>query len=171
MSYAPHIRAYFQEFFNIYTGIGEWHGRLEKEVINTKKVRLPSGREYAFPNAERTAWGGVSFSTQWKNYPVQGHATADVVPCAVITVWREFKRLKLKSLLINCVHDSLVIDCHPDEIEVVVSILFDKLINVNKEFERRYGYKFNVPLACEVKVGDNWLTGKEVDNPHLEKAA
>ena len=60
--------------------------------------------------------GGSSYSTQIKNYPVQGFATADIVPIACINAYKMMKYSNVKSLLINTVHDSIVVDVHPDEI-------------------------------------------------------
>jgi DNA polymerase-1 len=157
----PHIQKYFSEFFNIYTGIGEWHQVLMEGVIRDKTVTLPSGRQYYWPDAQRRPGGGCTYATNVKNYPVQGHATADVVPISIITIDQELKKRGLKALLINSVHDSVVLDCPEDEVDEVMGILFDKMINVAKEFFRRYGYQFTVPLNCEIKVGVNWLEGKE----------
>ena len=40
-----------------------------------KDIDHAHDREYAFPYAERMPWGGSSYGTQIKNYPVQGLAT------------------------------------------------------------------------------------------------
>ncbi len=58
-----------------------------------KRVKLPTGREYSFPYAERMPWGGSSYATQIKNYPVQGFATADIVPLACIKIYELMKEL------------------------------------------------------------------------------
>ena len=50
---------------------------LEKEAVTTKLVKLPSGREYSFPDARWTEWGSATNRTAICNYPVQGFATAD----------------------------------------------------------------------------------------------
>ena len=39
-----------------------------------------------FQKQNACPWGGSSFSTQIKNYPVQGFATADIVPLACIGI-------------------------------------------------------------------------------------
>ena len=118
---------------------------------------MPSGREYAFPNAERTPWGGSSYSTQIKNYPVQGFATADIVPLACINIQKLFEENNLKSILINTVHDSIVTDVHPDEEEIATKLMkkgSEEVINSLKEI---YDIDFNVPLDTEIKMGKNWL--------------
>ena len=76
-----------------------------------EKITNKSGRQYAFPNVERKG-KRVTHFTMIKNYPVQGFATGDVVP--VLNEMHKRLRQK-KSCLVNTVHDSMVVDVHPDE--------------------------------------------------------
>lgn len=161
MSYAPHIRAYFQKFFDIYTGLKEYHNKLKTEAVTTGKIRIFTGREYAFPYARRNKWGSVSQSTQIVNYPVQGCATGDIVPCAFIALCRAMRKAGFKSVPINTVHDSIVVDVFPGEEDAVISVMRDVMTNVHTEIARRYGYVMRMPLAIEMKLGDNWLEGRE----------
>ena len=119
-------------------------------------VDIPSGREYYFPNAERTHWGST-YSTLIKNYPVQGFATGDIVPMACINIWKLMKQNKVRSLLINTVHDSVVADVHPDEQDLMISIFQDGCNNVKQSLMDYFQCDFNVPLDTEIKVGPNWL--------------
>ena len=52
-------------------GISEWHKRLANEILNTGKIKTPSGREFAWPDVQRRRNGSVTYFTQIKNYPVQ----------------------------------------------------------------------------------------------------
>jgi DNA polymerase I-like protein with 3'-5' exonuclease and polymerase domains len=108
---------YYKWFFDRYYQIRGWNIDLMNEAINYKRVRIVSGREYAFPHVKR-AWDGLAsypYRTQIVNYPVQGHATGDIVPLACIILHRNMKQLQMKSQFINTVHDSIVIDCFPGE--------------------------------------------------------
>ena len=109
-------KEYYQKFLEKYEDIAEWHKKLEDTAIKSKIVRLPSGREYYFPNIYRRKDGSSTQSTAVKNYPVQGFATADIVPIACINVWNLLKENNMKTLLINTVHDSVILDVHPDEL-------------------------------------------------------
>ena len=71
----------------------------------------------------RKKGGGVSYFTQIKNYPVQSFATADIVPLVLIMMEDRMREQNLKSLIVNTVHDSIVIDIHPDEYEKVMGVL------------------------------------------------
>jgi DNA polymerase I-like protein with 3'-5' exonuclease and polymerase domains len=129
-----------------------------------KRIKLPTGREYSFPYAERMPWGGSSYGTQIKNYPVQGLATADIVPLACIKIYKLMNEQRVKSLLINTVHDSIVADVYPGE-EAVMSKIFDQgTASVIPALKEYYGINFNVPLDTEIKMGYDWLNMKEINN-------
>ena len=74
-------RRYYKAFLDKYKDISKWHTELENKAIKTKMVTLPTGRQYCFPYIRRMSWGSSNYPTQVKNYPVQGFATADIVPC------------------------------------------------------------------------------------------
>ena len=150
-------KRYYTKFLEKYKDIKKWHEELQTEAIRFKRVKLPTGREYSFPYAERTPWGGSTYGTQIKNYPVQGFATADIVPIACYNVWELLKKRNMKSLLINTVHDSVILDAHPDEIHHVISIIKTGFSNVKDSLLKRYDCELNVPLDFEIKKGQNWL--------------
>jgi len=154
-------KRYYDAFKEKYKGISKWHEELQSNAIKYKVVKLPTGREYAFPYAQRQAWGGSSYGTQIKNYPVQGFATADIVPLACINIFRRMRELKLKSKLINTVHDSIVADVREDEIDSVKQCLREGCFEVIQSLQERYNIKFNVPLDTDLKIGYDWLNLKE----------
>ena len=155
-------KRYYRKFAEKYKGIAKWHEELQTEAIKLKRLKLPTGREYSFPYAERMPWGGSSYSTQIKNYPVQGFATADIVPLACIKIYELMKEQKVKSLLINTVHDSIVADVYPGEEAAMSKIFKQGTASVIPALKEYYGINFNVPLDTELKTGYNWLDIKEV---------
>ena len=162
MSGTESEKKYYKEFLVKYKDIAKWHDQLESDAINYKVVTLPSGREYAFPFARRMPWGSASNSTQIKNYPVQGFATADIVPLTCIAVDNLMIQNKVKSLMINTIHDSVLIDVHPNEEDLIVDIVKRGARNVVPMMKEYYDIDFNVPLDTDVKVGYNWLEMREV---------
>lgn len=162
--------AYYQAFGLKYARITQWHLELQREVLRTGCITLPTGRQYAFPGVKRTTYG-VTNATQIKNYPVQGYATADIVPIAMLLLHRYMKLHKVKSLLINTVHDSVVVDVYPGEEQLMCRLMYDAFMAVPQELFRRYRVRFKTPLEVELKLGPNWLTMKEVDVSTLPAAA
>ena len=155
-------KRYYTKFLEKYKDIKTWHEKLQSEAIRFKQIKLPTGREYAFPYAERTPWGGSTYGTQIKNYPVQGFATADIVPLACINIYKLMQEQKVKSLLVNTVHDSIVADVYPGEEDVMSKIFNQGTADVIPALKEYYKINFNVPLDTELKIGYDWLNMKEV---------
>ena len=152
--------AYYEQFTKKYKGIALWHSRLAKEAVTHFKIKTPSGREFAFPDVARRVKGGVTHFTQIKNYPVQSFATADIVPLILMDIDRRLNGYK--SCVVNTVHDSIVIDVHPDEIEVVKSIIEHTNSDMTNTINTHFNIDLNVPLLLEAKIGKNWLDMKDV---------
>jgi len=152
--------AYYIHFNEKYQGVANWHKNLADEAIRFNKITNVSGRQYAFPDVKRNSRGGVSHFTMIKNYPVQGFATGDVVPVVLIELEERLKGLQ--SCLVNTVHDSTVIDIHPEEKEIVLSIIEDMNEGLTDLIEKAYNVKMNVPLLLESKIGPNWLDVRDV---------
>jgi len=162
MSGTEDEKRYYKAFLDKYKDVAKWHETLQSNAIQYKKIKTPSGREYSFPYAQRMAWGGSSYSTQIKNYPVQGFATADIVPIACINAYNLMEENKVKSLLINTVHDSIVADIYPGEDKIMADLLDLATLNVIDSLKIYYDLDFNVPLDTETKIGYNWLEMQEI---------
>jgi len=156
----PSQATYYKHFTEKYKGIALWHSKLAKEVMNTGKVRIPSGREFSFPDVVRRRDGSVSHFTQIKNYPVQSFATADIVPLILTHIAKKLEVLQSK--VVNSVHDSIVIDVHPNEIDTVISLIKNINDTMKALIEQQFEISLNVPLLLEAKIGNNWLDTKDV---------
>lgn len=152
--------AYYEHFTEKYKGVADWHTKLAKEALETRKIKTPSGREFAFPNVVRKASGKVSHFTQIKNYPVQSFATADIVPIVLIYIDDLLKGMQ--SCIVNTVHDSIVLDIHPAEERQVLEVINKTNSALKNLIAMRWGIDFNVPLLLESKIGPNWLDTKDV---------
>ncbi len=84
------------------------------------------------------------------NMPLQGSA-ADVIKEAMIKVYKELKRLNLKSKLILQIHDELVIDAPEEEREIVEKILKEQMESVTVG---------KVKLEVETYSGKTWYEVK-----------
>jgi DNA polymerase I-like protein with 3'-5' exonuclease and polymerase domains len=158
---SPAEMAYYEAFRTKYQGIARWHKDIEEMAIATKKLIIPSGREYYFPFCKRNSRGGATGSTKIRNYGVQGFATGDIVPWAVIIIYEALR--SMKSVVINTVHDSIVIDVHPDELDIIVRVIDAALQTLEPKLLDYYGVSMLVPLLYEGKIGPNWMQGDDVD--------
>lgn len=135
-------------YFSSFPGVREYMSSSVEEVRNQGFARTLFGRKRQLDDinsrnavvrnmAERTAI----------NAPIQGTA-ADIIKIAMININREMQRQQLRSRMILQVHDELVFDCPPQEIETMRTL-------VKREMEQ--ACTLRVPLVAEVGIGDNWL--------------
>ena len=150
-------RTYFKEFFNKYRGIFKWHEQLQNEAIQHKVVTTATGRQFSFPDCQRNMSGQATFKTQIVNYPVQSVATAEIVPLGVILLFNKLREMNLRSVVINTVHDSVLIDTHPSELEIVKSVAPGCLVDAQAEAKKRFGLSDYIPLEVEMSQGKNWM--------------
>ena len=158
--------SYYAAFRNKYQGVTEWHDKLQEEAVSTKNIVLPSGREYAFPYAKYTRHGTAVGATSIKNYPVQGFATADLLPLALIRLHKSLRAVvdpKFKSRIINTVHDSIIMDVHPDEKDQMIDLLRRSMLCIPEECSREFGIDFDMPIEIELKIGTDWLNLQEIN--------
>ncbi len=85
-----------------------------------------------------------------RNTPIQGSA-ADIIKLAMINVYNTLKENNLKSKMILQVHDELIINTYPDEMEKVKEILKRCMEDA---------YALSVPLKVDMNTGDSWYDAK-----------
>ena len=81
------------------------------------------------------------------NAPLQGSA-ADIIKMAMVAVDGEMRRLGLRSRMIMQVHDELVFNVVPDELDLLRSTVTRLMADA---------YHGRVPLEVAADVADNWL--------------
>lgn len=84
------------------------------------------------------------------NTPIQGTA-ADLIKKAMIDIWRELKKRKLKSKMILQVHDELVFEVPDRERDEMERLVKKKMENV---------FPMEVPLKVHLGWGINWAEAK-----------
>jgi DNA polymerase I-like protein with 3'-5' exonuclease and polymerase domains len=151
----PAEAAYYEHFVEKYKGIATWHKSLARQVLSYGYIKVPSGREFSFPDVKRKRDGTITHFTQIKNYPVQSFATADIVPAVLVDIHNRLKYLQ--SCIVNSVHDSIVIDIHPEEIDAVKSIMDDVNKNLNSFICKRFSIDTDIPIVMEGSIGSSWL--------------
>lgn len=147
-------------WYNKYRGIKQWHTRLVREAIETGKVVSPTGREYKFQK-----YNGEYKDTQIKNYVVQGSG-ADLMALARVSFFNRMKKLNYTDcLLVNTVHDSILVDMDEKVCDtmVIAKTLHSVFEDIPANFKKLFGVEFNVPMAAEVLAGPNWEDMKIID--------
>ena len=70
--------------------------------------------------------------------------------------------MPLQSKVVNTVHDSMVVDVHPQENDYVIQMITDLNEDLDKIIDEPYGVEMNVSMLLEAKIGPNWLDTKDV---------
>lgn len=86
------------------------------------------------------------------NFPEQNGGFM-ITAAGIVKMWREMKRRKLRSKLILTVHDSLVADCPPEEVDEVKQLGIECF---EKPDVARHGVDLWLPLQADTKQGPSW---------------
>jgi len=144
-------KEYINNYFERYKGVKEY---IEKIVRFAKEngyvITIMNRRRYIPEINSRNFTQRSQAERLAMNAPIQGSA-ADIIKMAMVRVYNDLEKLKLKSKLILQVHDELVVDTYKDEVEIVKKILKDNMENV---------VQLKVPLVVEIGVGPNWFLAK-----------
>ena len=81
------------------------------------------------------------------NAPIQG-TSADIIKLAMINVDRRLRQEGLKSRMVLQIHDELLFDALPEELETLKKIVVEEMENV---------ITLSIPLTVECNHGNNWL--------------
>ena len=144
-------KEFIDNYYETYPGIKEYMDNIVKYAKEDCYVKTLFGRKRTVKEINnknyliRQAAYRICLNT-----PIQGTA-ADIIKKAMIDVYNEFNRQKLKSKILVQVHDELVIDLRNDEKDKVIKILTDKMENV---------YKLSVPLKVDISYGKDWYSAK-----------
>ncbi len=136
---------YIEQYFKRYGGVKRY---LEEVVAQAKKdgqVRTLLNRLRRIPELLSANRVQRQFGERIAmNTPVQGTA-ADIMKLAMIKAAEAIKPFRAAMLL--QVHDELLLQVAPEDLESVAHILKDKMENA---------YPLSVPMTVECKVGPNW---------------
>jgi len=140
-----YIRAYFER----YAGVRRFIDSTIAEVRRTGVALNLFGRRRPIPDMQSRNPTARNFAERTAvNTPLQGTA-ADLIKLAMIRIDRKLTNMQSRMLL--QVHDELVLEAPPEELDEVRAMVKSEMESV-----RRY----EVPLLVEAGVGDNWRDAK-----------
>lgn len=158
---SPAIVAYCEYFKEHYNGISETQRGWALKCVDKGMFTTPYGITFFFPGTKVRKNGTITNSTQIYNYPVQGFATGEIIPIALIYFWHRTRDLRVR--IFNTVHDSIISYNHVDDVEATDKIVKQCFTYDVYEFLGRvYRLKFKVPLGLESKHGTHWGEGHGV---------
>ncbi len=140
-------QTYIDNYFARYQGVKRFIDQTLTAANRSKRTSTLLGRIRLLPDidsrnrivrqaAERTAI----------NTPIQGSA-ADLIKLAMIKVDGGLKERKLEAAMLLSVHDELVFEAPPHEVDTLTSLVQEIMEGV---------WDLKVPLKVNLAVGDNW---------------
>jgi DNA polymerase-1 len=151
----PKQMRYYKAFAEKYHQIADTQRGWTHKVVNDKKLRTEYGLVFYWPGCRMSHSGYVIHTTNIYNYPVQGFATAEIIPLALVCAWH--RMADMKSFLVNTVHDSIIAELHPEETELWNEVAQQCLIRDCYDLlEKLYKVRLTVPLGAGVMIGSHW---------------
>jgi len=142
---------YIKNYFARYVGVRRWLDATIAEVRQSGVTRTLLGRERPIPDINSRNPNARGFAERTAvNSPLQGTA-ADLIKLAMVRIDAALAAGGWQSAMLLQVHDELVFECPPEEVDSLSRL-------VKREMEGVY--KLKVPLIADVGVGDNWRDAK-----------
>lgn len=161
-------QAYYEAFKKKYPEIARLQNDWKTEVLRNKTLRIASGLIFYWPDTKMTHSGYVVNTTSICNFPVQSFATADMVPLAMVCMWHRMKVDNLESFLVNTIHDSIIGEVHPDEVERYDAIGQRALTgDVIYMLKALYDYEWITPLEAGGEFSQYWADSPDWRNTYL----
>ncbi|KAA3608065.1 MAG: DNA polymerase I [Planctomycetota bacterium] len=142
-------KQFIEVYFEALPGVRNWLDRTLEEARESGVVRTLLGRQRPVPELQ-SADGRVRASAEnvAVNTPVQGTA-ADLIKMAMIRLDRRLEKEGLQARMLLQVHDELVFDCPPEELESLSQLAKQEMEQV---------HPLDVPLKVDVGHGSDWAS-------------
>jgi DNA polymerase-1 len=151
----PEQMKYYKAFQEKYSIMHEAQLDWCEMVANDKELETRWGMKYYWPQAKRNRNDYLNVKTQVFNYPMQGFATAEVVPVGLAMFWHRQRDAEM--FMINTVHDSLECELPEKEIELFAEIAVQSLtVDVCLYISTVYGMNIDIPLGVGMVLGSHW---------------
>ena len=142
---------YIWNYFDRYAGVRSFIDDTIAQVRKTGVTKTLFGRERPIPDINSRNPNSRGFAERTAvNSPLQGTA-ADLIKLAMVHIDYAFTEAGLQSVMLLQVHDELVFECPPEEVDVVRKLVKREMENVRA---------LKVPLVVDLGVGPNWRDAK-----------
>ncbi len=135
-------------YFDSFPGVMDYIEKAKSDAREKGYVTTIMGRKRFLPdiNSRNAVVRGYA-ERNAVNAPLQGSA-ADIIKHAMIDIHRDIRDRGLRSRMIMQVHDELIFNVVPNELEIMQEIVVKRMTGAHSG---------NVPLEVSAGVGQNWL--------------
>ncbi len=140
-------KTYIDKYFARYNGVKEFIDRAIEDARETRKTSTLLNRIRLLPDIDSPHKNVRLFAERTAvNTPIQGTA-ADLIKLAMINVHAAFNERSLKAAMLLSVHDELVFEVPPEEMDEVKKLVKEIMEGV---------WRLKVPLRVNIACGKNW---------------
>jgi len=135
-------------YFATYPHIRDYLKKAVEDARTAGYVTTKMGRRRYLPdiNSRNAVVRGFA-ERNAVNAPIQGSA-ADIIKVAMVRIFNEMKRRGLRSRMIMQVHDELIFNIPPEELDEMKALVISGMEGA---------FRGAVPLSVSAGVADNWL--------------
>jgi DNA polymerase I len=140
-------KTYIETYFDRYKGVQRFIEETLDTVRRDQSVKTYFGRIRPIPDIQSRNPNMRGFAERTAvNTPLQGTA-ADLIKLAMLKIDQQIRDRKLKSRMTLQVHDELLFDVVPEEVEELEQLV---------KYEMEHVAEFSIPIVAEVGAGQNW---------------
>jgi len=144
-------RDFIAKYFERFEGVKRYLDSMVEFARENGYVQTIFNRRRYIPELRERNFNMRAFGERTAaNSPIQGSA-ADLIKIAMIRVDDAFRERGFESKMLLQVHDELVFDVAPAELDDIREVV---------SYQMENAAKLSVPLVVDVGVGDNWLETK-----------
>ena len=138
---------YIESYFQRYAGVQTFMEQTLERARETEVVQTLLGRKRPVPDINNKRHNLRMYAERMvRNTPIQGTA-ADMMKLAMLRVDRRLAKDGLDAPMILTVHDELIFEVSPDDVEALKSLVTEEMGGV---------MELDVPLKVDTGVGANW---------------
>lgn len=172
----PEQERYYKSFAERYSDLVGQQETWLADVQRQGFYRTPWGMTFSFDvytDRRGVAMNKKTFKPvgpQIYNYPVQNLATAEIVPIALVALYRRCKAAEIDVQFVNTIHDSVIAYVKKEHIERYLEEAGQAFTtDVYEHLSYMYDIEFDVPLGMEATYGSHWNEGTDYIHDDVEK--
>ncbi|MCO4744158.1 MAG: DNA polymerase I [Proteobacteria bacterium] len=139
--------ALIERYFERYSGVRDWRDAMIVRAHESGFVTTYLGRKRFIPELTVSGFSQRAYGERVAaNTPIQGSA-ADICKLAMLAIAEELNARGLKAKMLLQIHDELLFEAPPDEVDAVVELVRKHMQTV---------VELEVPLVVDIGVGASW---------------
>ncbi len=142
---------FIDNYFKVFPKVKDYIDNTESFAKEHGYVKTMFGRRRPVPDVWNTNKNIKAEALRAAiNAPIQGSA-ADIIKMAMVQLHNSLRRNKLKSSIIIQIHDELVLNVYPEELNSIIRLVKSTMEGI---------YRLSVPLKVSIGYGKNLLEAK-----------